>query len=450
MNNEIDSIIGELSGKLEKASKLKAWDVYVKDHQEIAISAERGAIKSAESISSIGYAIRVYAVRGNLGFAYSNILTEDAYERTVQAATRMAAATTPDPDFHDLPEPSEISVNGPSFVDEATRDASEEDIFEILSTMLDRHGSNPRLYSTSCNASAASGTLAIASNHGILVEEESTSAGVSFEAVIRDNSEQVSGWWYDAATNLAEINPAAISDKAVERAEAGLHRQVIHGGEWPVILGPHAVSSLILDPLADAIDAEKVQYERSFLKDALGTQIASENFTVTDDPHHPRLTGSEYYDDEGVPTRNLDLVKDGTLLTLLHNSYTAYKAGAELTGHAARQGISSIPSIAPHNLIFPAGDVSLEEMLEGVQYGVYLDYTGASPNLATGDFSGLILNGQLIENGELGPALLNTLVAANLMDLFNRVEMVGKDLTTWGSTVTPHVKIKSARITSGE
>ncbi|HMF31315.1 MAG TPA: DNA gyrase modulator, partial [Candidatus Lokiarchaeia archaeon] len=261
MNNEIDSIIGELSGKLEKASKLKAWDVYVKDHQEIAISAERGAIKSAESISSIGYAVRVYAVRGNLGFAYSNILTEDAYERTVQAATRMAAATTPDPDFHDLPEPSEISVNGPSFVDEATRDASEEDIFEILSTMLDRHGSNPRLYSTSCNASAASGTLAIASNHGVLVEEESTSAGVSFEAVIRDNSEQVSGWWYDAATNLAEINPAAISDKAVERAEAGLHRQVIHGGEWPVILGPHAVSSLILDPLADAIDAEKVQYE---------------------------------------------------------------------------------------------------------------------------------------------------------------------------------------------
>jgi PmbA protein len=335
-------------------------------------------------------------------------------------------------------------------MDENTRDAAEEDIFQLVSGMLDRQGNNPSLYSTTCGASAVFGTTVIANNHGTFVHEDSTSAAASFEAVIREGDEQVSGWWYDAATQLAEIDPLAISDKAVTRAESMLHHESVEGGEWPVILGPYAVHSLILDPLTEAIDAEQVQFARSFLKDSLGTQIGSSLFNVVDDPHQPRLTGSEYYDDEGVATKRLDLVQEGMLQSLLHNSYTANKVGADFTGHASRAGVSSMPAIAPHNQIFTPGDASMEELLEGIQYGIYLDYTGDSPNLATGDFSGLVLNGQLIQDGEFGHALKNTLVAINLQDLFARIEMVGKDVTTWASAVAPHVRIERARITSGE
>lgn len=450
MSEELTWILELLTNKLQSRSELKTWDAYAKRTKEINITAERGSIKTAESVLTSGYAVRMYDSQGKLGLAHSNICTEAGIDQTVETAARLCSATTPDPDFYDLPYPCEIQSRGLPFVDLVTRDATEEDIFGILASMLDRHVSNQRLYSISCKAGTSSSDFAVVNSHGVNIHEESTSANVSFEAVIKDGANQVSGWWFDAATGLGNLDPTGISDKAIARAEAGLHRDTIQTGDWPVILGPLAVASIIMEPLADAIDAENVEYERTFLKDAVGTEIGTPLFSILDDPHQSRLTGSEYFDDEGVPTRRLDLVKDGTLLTLLHNSYSAQKVGTDSTGHASRASIGAPPGIAPHNLIMPAGDATVEELFEEIQYGIYLDYTGASPNPATGDFSGLILQGNLIQSGELGPALLNTLIGINLRNLYASIEAVGKDLTVWGSISCPHIKIPSARITSGE
>ena len=85
----------------------------------------------------------------------------------------------------------------------------------------------------------------------------------------------------------------------------------------------------------------------------------------------------------------------------MHNSYTAGKEGIESTGNASRYSYSSIPSIGVTNFIMESGDMNMKEMIEDIKKGILFDYTGDGPNISTGDFSGLILHGNLILNGEI-------------------------------------------------
>ncbi len=52
--------------------------------------------------------------------------------------------------------------------------------------------------------------------------------------------------------------------------------------------------------------------------------------------------------------------------------------------------------------------------------------------------------------GKMGPALANTMMGINVRDLLARIDAIGKDLTVRGSSKVPHIRISSAKITSGE
>ncbi len=443
-------ITDRLAQALSRESGVKVWDIYGQEHRSIAISAERGAIKTAQSSVSKEYAVRVFGTKGNIGFAHSNILTKSAMEITVRNAVKMLAATNPDPDFKDLPSNTELTSRGKDFFDRKTAQMTVEDVFGVLQRMLERHSHDTQLYTTNGSVEVASGTTVIQNSNGIAFSEQQSHAFANFDATIKRGDEQCSGYWGDSAIAMKFLNPEQISDIGVERAKKGLPRHEVVSGDYPVILSPNAVGAIILKPIVTAISADNVQYQRTFLGNPLDQKIGSELLNLRDDPFEQRLTGSRYSDAEGVPTRAMDLVSEGTVKTLLHNSYTAFKVGAEPNGHATRGSVSSVPAIDTNNETITKGDYSLEELCEGIKYGIYLDDTGDSPNLASGDFSGLILSGFLIENGKMGPALANTMMGINVRDLLARIDAIGKDLTVRGSSKVPHIRISSAKITSGE
>jgi len=160
------------------------------------------------------------------------------------------------------------------------------------------------------------------------------------------------------------------------------------------------------------------------------------------------LAGSSSFDGEGVPRKNKRILENGKFLNdgLLHNSYTAGKEGLESTGNASRGSYSSTPAIGPTNFIMNPGDYSKQELIKDVKKGIILDYTGDSPNIATGDFSGLILHGNLIVNGEIKEPLNETMVGINLLDLFSKINAVSKEFKTFGAFHAPYVRIEKAQI----
>ncbi|GAI58930.1 unnamed protein product, partial [marine sediment metagenome] len=161
--------------------------------------------------------------------------------------------------------------------------------------------------------------------------------------------------------------------------------------------------------------------------------------------------GSSAFDGEGVPCKNKKIFEKGKFLKtgLLHNSYTANKEGVDSTGNAFRNSYYSLPSIGISNLIMKSGDMALTEMIRSVKKGILLNYSPDSPNIATGDFSGLILYGNIIKDGEIKEGLNETMIGINLLDLYQNIDAVSKESNFYGSFQAPYVKIKSVNIIGG-
>ena len=208
---------------------------------------------------------------------------------------------------------------------------------------------------------------------------------------------------------------------------------------------PKGTISFILSPISNAINAETFQYQRSFLVNKRNEVIGSEKLSIEDNALLDGFAGSTQFDGEGVPCKNKEIIKNGKFLGLLHNSYTAGKEGVESTGNASRSSYSSTPSIGISNFIMNTGNYSLDE-IKNVKKGIILDYTGDSPNIATGDFSGLILHGNIIENGEIKEPLNETMFGINLLDLFNNIDAISKETKIYGAYHAPYVRIKDVQI----
>jgi len=159
-------------------------------------------------------------------------------------------------------------------------------------------------------------------------------------------------------------------------------------------------------------------------------------------------TGSSIFDDEGTPCKNKKIIEKGKFLEqgLLHNSYTAAKEGIESTGNAMRSSYSSLPSIDATNFNLKPGTISKEELINDIKQGILFEYSGDSANISTGDFSGLILQGNLIENGEIKHSLNKTMFGINLMDLFQNISQISKEYKIYGPYQAPYVKIDNVQI----
>ena len=57
-------------------------------------------------------------------------------------------------------------------------------------------------------------------------------------------------------------------------------------------------------------------------------------FSIAERPHIPKAMGSAPFDEEGVATRDRELVADGVLTGYILSSYSARKLGLKTTGNA--------------------------------------------------------------------------------------------------------------------
>jgi len=290
----------------------------------------------------------------------------------------------------------------------------------------------------------------IFNSNGLEANGKETICTISSNITVKDkiSGETSFGHDWQAERQLLKLNATKIAQNALEDAKRNLNRIKIKNMKAPLILTPYGVISLILSPISSAINGETFQYRRSFLIDKRDKIIGSEYLNIEDKALMNGLAGSSSFDGEGVPRKNKKIIENGKFLNdgLLHNSYTAGKEGIESTGNATRMSYSAIPSIGPTNFIMNPGNSSKEEMIKDVKEGIILDYTGDSPNIATGDFSGLILHGNLIINGEIKEPLNETMVGINLLDLFSKIDAISKEFKVFGAFHAPYVRIEKVQI----
>jgi PmbA protein len=226
---------------------------------------------------------------------------------------------------------------------------------------------------------------------------------------------------YSSVTHFADLKPAReVGRLAGERAAAALDPRKPETGRVPVIFDRRVAPSLV-GHLLSAANGAAIARGASFLRDKLGARVFAAGVSMVDDPLRPRGPRSRPFDDEGVASAPLELVRDGVLASWLLDSATARELSMASTGHASR-GAGSPPSPAPSNVTLAAGARSPAEMMREAGTGLLVtQLIGSGANIVTGDYSRGCF-GFWFEGGEIAYPVAEVTIAGRLDAMFAGME----------------------------
>ena len=151
-------------------------------------------------------------------------------------------------------------------------------------------------------------------------------------------------------------------------------------------------------PVIDPLGASSVDLFDGPPCDAGGREIPDRGF------------GTQFIDDEGVPLRRVQLVREGRIAGRLHNRETAHHFGEAPTGHGYSELGSPRVVRMTNTYVFPADrsqwHADLAALIDGIPHGALLE--GSLGGAVSKDgMSTSIQYGRRIENGELTDDVLS-------------------------------------------
>ncbi|MBP7195525.1 MAG: TldD/PmbA family protein [Candidatus Cloacimonetes bacterium] len=129
---------------------------------------------------------------------------------------------------------------------------------------------------------------------------------------------------------------------------------------------------------ADRIFGMEISYAgKTFVKPAmLGSyQYGSEAVNIYSDSSDPRGMGYHPMDDEGVPGRRVDIIKDGILKDQQTSRHIAHLLGLEPSSNMKASFADDFPLVRMTNFCLAPGSGSLNELIESTEHGYLLDFT---------------------------------------------------------------------------
>lgn len=216
---------------------------------------------------------------------------------------------------------------------------------------------------------------------------------------------------------------------AAKRAIEQLEAKPVKGGQYTVILDPYLAGVFIHEAFGHLSEADFV-YENPRMQEilTLGKPIAIPELNVVDDATVPDLPGTMVYDDEGVPGQRKYLIKDGILTQRMHNLETAGKMQESPTGNARVLNASYPPIVRMTNTAIESGSYSFEEMLQGIDLGVYaVKMLGGQTNGEMFTFAAAA--GFMIRNGKLAEPVSDITLSGNVFQTLKDIDAIGADST---------------------
>ena len=273
--------------------------------------------------------------------------------------------------------------------------------------------------------------------HGFVGGYPTTSHTLSCVVLAGTGEDMQRDYWYTSSRDWQELqDPIAVGRESARRTIARLGPRKISTRRAPVLFVPELARGLIGHFVA-AIRGSSQYRQASFLLNSAGQQVFPANFSIAERPHLPKAMASAPFDDEGVATRDRELVAAGVLTGYILSSYSARKLGLQSTGNAG----------GSHNLIVaPTVTGGVPAMLSRLGTGLLLtELMGQGVNTVTGDYSRGAA-GFWVENGEIQFPVAEVTIAGNLRSMFLGVAAVGDDIDARGGVRVGSVLVQEMTI----
>lgn len=427
---------------LEQAKRAGAdmADASVSEGSSLVAEIKESTVNSCERRRGQTLIVRSF-VAGGCGIHICHGLGKGDVARAAEASVGAARAAGPDPDFKALPSPGP-SAQVPDLHDESLASMTVKEAAEHARASI----SGALSVEPSANIS---GALSVVTSEGVFVnslglaaEERATSASIDLLCLIRRAGSTGSFAEFDVGRTRGVLALEEVGAKAARKALAYLGPRKMGTGRVPIVLGPLAAGSLI-ESIAQAATADAFQRGRSFLCDKLGTRIAPAILTIEDDGRFPGGMHSSSRDGEGTPRRRVAIVEEGVFVNLLHNSYTAGKAGSRSTGHGSQLG-----GIAPTNLRPAVGSRPESALVAEVREGLYLESCAFSVDYVSGELSAAADWGMKIGNGELAHPVTGLVLYGNILELLAGLEEISSDFREEPGAILPSMRFAGMDVSS--
>lgn len=191
-----------------------------------------------------------------------------------------------------------------------------------------------------------------------------------------------------------------------------------------VVLAPGAVADLV-GWLLLQLGSQALIAGSSIYRNSVGEQVAAPLLTLRsnfDAPGHAPYTADGF---AAVPILLLDA---GKLTTLLPDHYGSLKTG-----------LPHVPSTSGWR-IDPGQDARVD-MIAGVKRGALVNRLSMGRPAANGDFSGIIKNSFIIEDGKVGSALGEAMIAGNMARMLLDIDAVSAEHIDYGGEDFPWLRI---------
>jgi PmbA protein len=273
--------------------------------------------------------------------------------------------------------------------------------------------------------------------HGFVGGYPTTSHTVSCVVLAGTGEDMQRDYWYTSSRDWHELqDPETVGRESARRTIARLGPRKISTRRAPVLFVPELARGLIGHFIA-AIRGSSQYRQASFLLNSAGQQVFPANFSIAERPHLPKAMASAPFDDEGVATRDRELVAAGVLTGYIRSSYSARKLGLQTTGNAG----------GSHNLIVaPTLTGGVPALLSRLGTGLLLtELMGQGVNTVTGDYSRGAA-GFWVENGEIQFPVAEVTIAGNLRSMFLGLAEVGDDIDARGGVRVGSILVREMTI----
>ena len=214
-----------------------------------------------------------------------------------------------------------------------------------------------------------------------------------------------------------------------ERAVALLDAPVVKGGTYPVILDPELAGVFIHEAFGHLSEADFV-YENPQAREmmTLGRRFGKPVLNVGDNGAAGGLRGTLPFDDEGVPTQDTALIREGVLVGRLHSRETAAKLGERPTGNARAISFRHPPIVRMTNTYIAGapGGGAFDDLIRDVKLGVYACGAFGGQTMLE-NFSFTAAYGYMIRDGRVAELVKDVVLAGNLFQTLDHIDRIGGD-----------------------
>ena len=402
----------------------------------LSLTVRLGEVETLEYQRDRGLGVTVYFGKRK-GAASTADLSPSAIADTVRAASSIARYTAED-DCAGLADAELMATEFPDLDLDHPWDPEPEEVIALARECEDAARCfDPRIEnSEGATVTTHRGYRIYGNSHGFRGGYPSTNHSITCSVIGKTGDSMQRDYWYTMARDRRALEPAAVvGRKAAERTVARLGARRLSTRRAPILFVPELARGFIGHFLG-AMRGGAQYRQASFLMQAQGQQVFPDFVQFSERPLLRGALASAAFDNEGVATRDKEIVDHGVATTYLLDSYSARKLKLKTTGHAG--GV--------RNLIVKPGQLEYAALLKEMGTGfVVAELLGHGVNPVTGDYSRGAA-GFWVEGGEIAYPVEEVTIAGNLKDMFRGIVAVGADVDKRGAIQTGSILLDGMTI----